>query len=165
MHYQVFLQTCVCVWEKGVKWYKLWRCDLSMCVRERLCLQWHDSVCVREGKAVKDKVINHNVRTCVSSHFSPVLIASGLMLTSKQMDWPGPRLPDDWDTVHSSPSLLSSVSAAIALQSNHQLTCSLTPLRQNTLSSHAAFSSTVCRGRAERETEWDYKNRQQEPRR
>lgn len=126
-----------------------------MCATEKYTyLQWHGSVCVCARGGQWDKVCVC-VSVCVSYHFSPVLIASGLMLTSKQMDWPGPRLPDDGDTIHSSPSLLSSVDTAIALQSNHQFTCSLTPLRQNTLSSHTAFSSTVCRGREEWQTEWD----------
>lgn len=83
---------------------------------------------------------------CMSHHASPVLIAPGVMLTSTQVDWPGPRLPADGDAVHSSASLLSSVDAATALQSNRQFTCALTPPRQNTLSSHTAVSLTVCRG-------------------
>lgn len=65
------------------------------------------------------------------------------MQTVKEMDWLGPRLPDDGDTVHSPLSLLSCVGGPIALQSNLQCTCSLVTPRQHTVSSNSAFSVTV----------------------
>lgn len=82
-----------------------------------------------------------------SYNFSPFLTAFGLTLTSKQMDWPDLKLPDDGDTVHRSPSLLSLVDTIVAEQSNHQFTSSFKLLRQYKLSSPTALSITICEGR------------------
>lgn len=83
-----------------------------------------------------------------SYNFSPFLRALGLTLTSRQMDWPHLKLPDDGDTVHRSPSL-SSVDAIVAEQSNHQFTSSFKQLCQYILSSPTALSITLCEERQE----------------
>lgn len=148
MTYVVDYLVFLCVWRR--KGSIVINCDGV--IWENIYLQWHGCVCEREKG--RQWEIKWSIIICVSNHVPPVVIASGLMLTVKQMDWLGPTLPDDGDTVHSSPSPLLSVGAAIALQSNHQFTCFLTLRRQNTFCSPTAFSSTVCGGREEWQTWW-----------
>lgn len=63
------------------------------------------------------------------------------------MDWPHLKLPDDGDTLHTSPSLLALVDTIIAEQSNHQFTSFFKLLHQYKLSTPTALSITVCEGR------------------
>lgn len=86
-------------------------------------------------------------RIHTSYNSSPFLKAFGLTLTSKQMDWPDLKLPDDGVTVHRSPSLLSLVDTIVSEQSNHQFTSSFRLLRQYILSSPTALSITNYEGR------------------
>lgn len=90
-------------------------------------------------------------------HFSPFLRALGLMLTSKQMDWPDLKVPDDVDKVHRSPSLLSSDNNVVAEQSNCQFTFSFKQLRQYILSSPTALSITLCEWVTEGTNETNHK--------